>query len=432
MKRCVPLVIGWLLLLPSFLWAQSADDWGAFIQRIPIAAHQGKHFRLQAAVKVDLLDSTAEAEVWARVDRKDNRTGFFYNMMDKPIRNNAWQVYAIEGKIDKDAEFLAFGGLYSRSGRFYFDDFQLFVEDDQGQLARIPIPSGDFEDDSVAQHWGYLQPREGFVLTGTRESPYLGKRSALVDGSGFKQILPYGTNDCAGHWAKVNGIDLYYETHGQGEPLLLLHGNSQSIQAFTHQIPAFEKQYRVIAVDTRGQGQSTEDGTPYTYELFADDVGALLDELKLDRVHVVGWGDGGNIGLLLALNYPAKVKNLVTMGANIYMNDHVMDRSVLKEMEAKREALRSDTSGTAQHAARLLTLLLTGPQRVYEDLQAIQCPVLVMSGENDLIKEDHTRGIAAHLPNSTLHIAKGEDQYFPVTHPAKFNAIVLDFLQKNP
>lgn len=431
MNHCARLVIGWLLLLPSFLLAQPADDWGAFAQRIRVEAHQGKHFRLQAAVKVELIDSTAEAEIWARVDKKDKRVGFFYNMMDKPIRNSEWQVYAIEGKIDRDAEFLAFGGLYSRQGKFYFDDFQLFVEDEKGQLVKIPVPSGGFEGDSVAHHWGYLQQREGFTLSGTSESPYLGKRSARVDGSDFKKPLAYGKNDSAGHRVTVNGIELYYETYGQGEPLLLLHGNSQSIQAFTYQIPEFAKHYRVIAVDTRGQGRSSEDGERYTYELFADDMKALLDKLNLDSVNVVGWSDGGNTGLLLALNYPAKVKKLVTMGANIYINDNVVDRSVLQEIEKRRKTWEADTSGTAQNAARLMTLLLTEPNRVYEDLRAIHCPVLVMAGENDIIKENHTRNIAANLPKGTLHIASGEDHYFPVNHPAEFNAIVLDFLQ-NP
>ncbi|GGG97405.1 hypothetical protein GCM10007415_35970 [Parapedobacter pyrenivorans] len=422
------IAIGWLLFLPLFLLAQPADDWGAFIQRIPIEAHQGKNFRLQAAVKVEVVDSTAEAEIWARVDKKDNRAGFFYNMMDKPIRSDRWQVYVIEGTIDRGAEHLAFGGLYSRQGRFYFDDFQLFVENDGGQLERIPIPSGDFEGDSVASHWGYLKQREGFALTATSQAPYHGKRSALVDGSGFVKPPTYGNNVSAGRTATVNGIELYYETYGEGEPLLLLHGNSQSILAFTHQIPEFEKHYRVIAVDTRGQGKSTEDGQRYTYELFAEDMKALLDELGLDSVNVVGWSDGGNTGLMLAMKYPAKVRKLVTMGANIYINNSVIDKSVRKEVVQRQEALAADTSRAAQNAARLMALLLTEPNRVYEDLRAIHCPVLVMAGENDIIKEAHTRGIVAHLPNGTLHIAAGEDHYFPVNNPSAFNEVVLDFL----
>lgn len=159
---------------------------------------------------------------------------------------------------------------------------------------------------------------------------------------------------------------------------------------------------------------------------------ALLDTLELDNVNIVGWSDGGNTGLLLAMKHPDKVKKLVTMGANIYINDQVVDRNILQEIEKRREALKADTSLASQNAARLMTLLLTEPTRVYEDLQVIRCPVLVMAGENDLIKENHTRGIADHLPNSTLHIAMGKDHYFPVNDPAQFNTIVTDFLTQQP
>lgn len=425
----VPLI--WLCLVPVLSFAQPADDWGAFIQRVPVEAHQGKNFRLQAAVKVELIDSTAEAEIWARVDKKNQRVGFFDNMMDKPIRSSHWQVYAIEGKIDHDAEYLAFGGLYSRQGRFYFDDFQLFVESDAGELEKVLIPSGGFEGDSVSQHWGFLRQHEGFTLNATSEDPYHGKRSALVDGSGFIKPVAYGNNDNAGHTVSVNGVNLYYESYGQGAPLLLLHGNSQSIMAFSLQIPELAKHYRVIAVDTRGQGKSTSNDERYTYELFADDIKDLLDTLGLDSINVVGWSDGGNTGLILAMRYPAKVNRLVTMGANIHINESVVDPSILKEVEKRRKALAADTSAASQHAARLMTLLQTEPNRIYEDLRAIRCPVLVMAGENDIIKEGHTRDIAHHIPNSTLYIATGEDHYFPVNNPKAFNEMVLKFLAED-
>src|SRR5215203_3411567 len=110
------------------LLGQQITDWSAFNQRIDVKKYEGKRFRLQAAVKVDLIDSSAEAEIWARVDRADHKRGFFYDMTDKPIRSKEWQVYTIEGRIDKGAEYLTFGGLYYRKGFFFFDDFKLSVE----------------------------------------------------------------------------------------------------------------------------------------------------------------------------------------------------------------------------------------------------------------------------------------------------------------
>lgn len=415
---------------PAALIAQQHDDWGAFMQRIPVAAYEGKKFRLQAAVRVSPIDSTAEAEIWARVDKKDNRVGFFYNMMDKPIRDTVWQVYTIAGVIDKGAAYLAFGGLYSRKGRFYFDDFRLFVALKDGVFEEIPIPSGDFEGDSVASHWGYLQQRDGFVMTATTDTPYSGQRAALVDGAAFQREAAYGSNLAAGKFVEVNGVKLYYEEYGEGEPLLLLHGNSQSIMAFTFQIPDFSKSYRVIAVDTRGQGKSTEDDKPYRYELFADDMKALLDKLGLDSVNVVGWSDGGNTGLLLAMRYPMKVKRLITMGANIYIDESVVDSKIRKEIHKQIKAIEQDTSDEAKNRVRLMQLLLTEPKRVYDDLRVIRCPVLVMAGENDIIKEGHTRGIASYIPKSTCYIAPGESHYFPVNNPKAFNKKVLEFLSQ--
>lgn len=150
-----------LLLLHSS--AQQPVDWGAFNQRVDAKQYRGKKFMIQAAVKVKTIDSTAEGEIWVRIDREKKKMGFFYNMMDKPIRLNEWKIYNITGKIDKDAEWIYFGGLYHRKGQFYFDDFKLFVEDEQHQMQEVNIGEGNFEGDSttIAKHWGYLQKKAG-------------------------------------------------------------------------------------------------------------------------------------------------------------------------------------------------------------------------------------------------------------------------------
>lgn len=266
-----------ILLLPTFLFAQKQNDWGAFNQRLDAKNFAGKKFKLQAAVKVQLIDPTSEAEIWVRVDRPNRKTGFFYNMMDKPIRVKDWEIFSIEGKVDKDAEYIAFGGLYSRKGIFYFDDFKLSIETTKGNYEEVKIQNGNFESDSLKSPWGFFQKRNGFVLSATTETSFEGKQSCKVDGSQFKKSPTYGNNDSTGKYVDANGIKIYYEEYGQGQPLLLLHGNSESIQSFRQQIPEFSKHYRVIAVDTRGQGKSSENGMTYSYDLFADDMNALLN-----------------------------------------------------------------------------------------------------------------------------------------------------------
>ena len=128
----------------------------------------------------------------------------------------------------------------------------------------------------------------------------------------------YGDNKQAGHYIKLRGINLYYETYGQGEPLLLLHFNGGSISAFTYNIPYFANSNKVIAVDSRAQGKTVDRGDSLTFEMMADDFNALLDSLRLDSCYVIGWSDGGISGLLLAIRHPDKVKKLAITGANLW------------------------------------------------------------------------------------------------------------------
>ena len=413
--------------------AQMAADWGAFMRVVPAKKYSGKKFRIEAAVKVQVIDPTAEAEVWVRVDREKKKMGFFYNMMDKPIRLNEWKIYSVSGKIDKDAEYLVFGGLYHRKGIFYFDEFKFFIETEKGKFEEVALPDDGFESDDTTtfKSWGYLKDRKGIKINVTEKEFYAGKQSLVVDASAFEAPKTYGSNDSPGKYANVNGIKIYYEEYGTGEPLLLLHGNSSSINLFEKQIPELSKQFRVIAVDTRGQGKSGEDGKTYTYDLFAEDMNALLNYLNLDSVNILGWSDGGNTGLIMAMKYPKKVKRLVTMGANVFIDKTVVEKWVFKELDNQlKKELKGDTTSWGINRRRLITLLLTEPKHSFEELKTIQCPVLVVAGEKDVIKESHTRAIAANIPNSTLVIALKETHYFPSENPKVFNKLVIDFFKK--
>ncbi len=419
-----------IFAIPTFVFGQLPSDWGAFNQRLDAKTFAGKKFKLQAAVKIQLIDSSSEAEIWVRVDKPNRKTGFFYNMMDKPIRVKDWKIFSIEGKVDKDAEYFAFGGLYSRKGIFYFDDFKLSIETSKGNYEEVSINNGNFENDSLTTPWGFFQKRDGFVFSVTKETSFEGKQSCKVDGSQFRKANSFGNNDSTGKFANANGIKIYYEEYGQGQPLLLLHGNSESIESFRLQIPEFSKYYRVIAVDTRGQGKSTEDGKTYSYDLFAEDMNDLLNYLNIDSAIILGWSDGGNTGLIMAMKYPKKVKRLVTMGANVFIDKSVVGNWVFKELNKQVRELNSDTISRSKNRIRLINLLLNEPKHTFEDLKAISCPVLVMAGEKDIIKEEHTKGIAANIRNSSLLIAAKETHYYPWENSKVFNKTVLDYLDK--
>ena len=412
--------------------AQMPQNWDAFAQKIDVKSYQKKNFRLQVSVKVEIADSATQGAIWARVDKKNKKMGFFYNMMDKPIRLNEWKIYSIKGKIDEAAEWLNIGGLYFDNGKFSFDDFKLEIEDKKGNWVSIPLIDAGFEDDvdSVNKAWHFFYNRKGFTKNISSDGSSEGRKYLQIIGKDIKPEIQYGNNPAAGKYAEVNGIKLYYETYGSGAPLLLLHGNRSPIATFYKQIPEFAKYFKVIAVDTRGQGKSTEDGKTYTYDLFAEDMNAFLDFLKLDSVNIVGWSDGGNTGLIMAMKYPKKVRRLVTMGADVFIDTSVVAPWVFKEVKKQLKEFEKDTSYTSRNDWRLANLLITEPQHTFNELKTIQCPVLVMAGENDIIKENHTKGIAASIPNSTLFIAPKETHYFPQENSALFNKMVIDFFLK--
>jgi pimeloyl-ACP methyl ester carboxylesterase len=236
-----------------------------------------------------------------------------------------------------------------------------------------------------------------------------------------------GNNSATGKYAMINGTKLYYEIYGSGEPLLLLHGNSQSINAFEKQVDEFSKKYKVIALDSRGQGNSTADSTRLTYELFADDVNKFLEYLNLQDVNIVGWSDGGNTGLILAMQHPDKVKKLAVMAAVLYNNNTSVDEIVNPEIQKQIKQMEKVNISKDDINYRLKVLLLTEPNINPDLLKTIKAPVLVMAGEKDFVKEQHTKLIAEKLPNSNLVIFKKTGHYAPTEIPEVFNKTVLDF-----
>lgn len=242
---------------------------------------------------------------------------------------------------------------------------------------------------------------------------------------------PYDNNKAASGHVKLKDADLYYETYGSGEPILLLHGNSQNIMAFKYQIGDLAKKYKIIAVDTRGQGQSTDSSTgPLTYDLFAADMKQLLDSLHIKKINILGWSDGGNTGLTMAVKYPGYVNKLAIMGANLFPTTDAVQDSVIREVKDGIKGFQQQNDEHSKEEVRLFTMLLTEPHLTFDELKTIQSPVLVMAGEHDLIWEKHTKAIAAAIPNSKLIIFKGATHYAPVEVPKAFNEAVMGFMDR--
>ncbi|HEY4208438.1 MAG TPA: alpha/beta hydrolase [Puia sp.] len=407
--------------------AQTAFNSGILIKVLDARPWRGAKFKVQAAVRARILEPSAYACLFVRVDDEGKQLVSFDNMRNHPVRTNEWTVYTSpEIKLGPRARIILFGGETRNKGFFSFDDFHFFLQKEGGAWEEIPLPAMDFEDDSavISRSWTYREKMYSVQWSLRDDSAWKGKHYMFADGSHSYEL---DNNDTAGKYANVNGIRLYYEEYGRGAPLLLLHGNRGSIADFKKQIPALARQFHVIAVDTRGQGHSTEDGKTYTYDLFADDMNALLDKLHLNKVNVLGWSDGGNTGLIMAMKYPDKVSKLAVMGANIFIDNTVVGKDIFRILNMEKKEFKGDTSQRAANALRLIHLCETEPRHRFEELEAIHCPVLVMAGEKDAIKEEHTREIAGHIAGSQLKIFSGGTHEFPEDDPAMFNAAVTDF-----
>jgi pimeloyl-ACP methyl ester carboxylesterase len=250
-------------------------------------------------------------------------------------------------------------------------------------------------------------------------------------------VVPYGDNPVAARNFTRDGNRFYYEVYGSGEPLLLLHGNGQSIAAFDHQIGVFAQRYQVIAMDSRGRGKS-ELGTQHlTYEQMADDTNMLLEQLKLDHVKIVGWSDGGIIGLLLAIRHPNKVGMLAVMGANMdpeaaqqwALDGLVRVRSKINTELAAANAVHGDAA-QLKLQLQLIDLLEHQPHIAASDLAHIQAPTLVMAGDRDVIRNAHTLQMFDALPKAQLEIFHGATHMIPRDDAERFNRTVLEFFDK--
>jgi pimeloyl-ACP methyl ester carboxylesterase len=243
--------------------------------------------------------------------------------------------------------------------------------------------------------------------------------------------VPFGDNTNAGHYVTFNGVKLYYEIYGKGDPLILLHGNGGNIGAMKHQIQYFAAHYQVIVMDCRGRGRSELGPEPLTYELMTRDVASLLDHLHLQSAYVVGRSDGGIIALLMGIYFPERVKKLAAFGANISPDTNAVYSSAAEERDlrqAEEMIQKRDTTRNWVLIRELNNLMVNQPHISTNDLKRIKCPVLVMSCDRDVIKEEHTLLIYRSIPNANLCIFPNETHWITGENPALFNATVAKFL----
>ena len=246
---------------------------------------------------------------------------------------------------------------------------------------------------------------------------------------------PYGNNPDAGKFVKVNGINMYYEIYGSGAPMVLVHGNGGNITSMANQIEYFKTKYRVIVADSRAQGKSSDTKDRITYEQITDDWAALLDILKVDSAYFIGWSDGGIESLLMAIRHPSKVKMMAVMGANLQPDESAVYPWAVKwvkqtAMTIDSMILKKDTAYNYAAIKKLIDLLGNQPHISLDQVRTIQAPTLVLGGDKDVIREEHTMQIYQNIKKSWLCIFPGGTHMMPETDPELFNATVERFFSK--
>ncbi|WP_051884481.1 alpha/beta fold hydrolase [Chryseobacterium luteum] len=268
------------------------------------------------------------------------------------------------------------------------------------------------------------------------------KDEAAASGDDLEELIPdvsqynieagnsvYGKNDSSGSYLQLKNTKLYYEVYGEGEPLFLLHGNSGSIQDFYQQVPVLSKKFKVIAIDTRGQGRSTDTSrTDFTYTQFADDIKALADNLGLKKINIAGWSDGGITGLEFALKYPENLNKLITIGANAFPEG--VDERLVSHMKNQLLVMNAENKPEKFNERRLVTIMLKEPHISKKELSKIEIPVLVIAGDKDVIKQDHTEMMARQIPHAELKIYKNATHMIPFEKADELNEDIVKFLGK--
>jgi pimeloyl-ACP methyl ester carboxylesterase len=244
--------------------------------------------------------------------------------------------------------------------------------------------------------------------------------------------IPYGNNPEAGKFYDIRGFKMYCEIYGSGKPLLFIHGNGGRIDNWALQIPFFSQKYKVIIADSRAQGRSADATDSLSYEMMADDLAVLLDTLKIDSAYVVGWSDGGINGLLMAIRHPQKVSKLAVTGANLWPDTSAVFPEVINMVQPMYDNLKNNANKTVRDKGRwkLIRLLLDEPHIPLTDVQKIKCPTLVIGGDHDVIKEEHTMLIAKNIAKSYLWIIPNSGHSTPINFKDVFNTTVDDFFQK--
>jgi len=277
------------------------------------------------------------------------------------------------------------------------------------------------------------------IMDNNRSDASNGEQVTLESSALEMTGIPEIPNRVPGSLVDVNGAKIYYETFGEGPPLLLIHGGAATIESWFCQIPALAENFKLIVPEARGHGRTPDGGDGIDFRTMARDFEALLDHLGVKDVDVVGWSDGGVTGLQIAMDRPDLIRKVVAFGA------HSCPEGMTDEFRAEvegstpenfppilSEGYKALSPDGPEHwpviFSKLKEMWLTLPAFTEDELRSVSCPVLLLVGEVDIVRREESQRMASLLPAARLQVLDGVSHFAPVEAPEAFNGAVLEFL----
>jgi len=250
-----------------------------------------------------------------------------------------------------------------------------------------------------------------------------------------------GSNPKIGQYVDVNGVKLYYEVYGEGEPLILLHGGIGSINGFQPNIQVYKKFFNVYAFDRSGHGRSHDSGKPFDYKAMANETIHFMNAVGIQAAYMVGYSDGGIIGYHIASLFPDRVKKLVAVGANVgaenigipieqfkaWLNPDSPAKWV-QEIEPEYSNL-SPAPNFKHYIERTRDLWIGDSYPTIAQIKKITLPVMIVSGDREDLPLEHAVELYRSLKKGQLCIIPNGDHFILSKRAALMNKIVIEFLR---
>jgi alpha/beta hydrolase fold len=420
MKNTLIIFLLLSVLCPFLTKAQGT--WTSYSTQLPTKDYLGHKFKFSASVKTDELDRKAGAFLWISGRKSAGGTTFYNNMNNKPITVKEWKTFSSEGVIDSNTVTVAFGVMAEYNGLFYFDDMKLEIGTSENTWKTVY--ANNFEGDTLNLNEGSQSPLNDETNTNfvARLEKKENNQYLKIEGG---NIIDFGQNEATGKYADVNGARLYYEIYGEGQPLIVLHDYEAPMSIHAPFYVELMKKHQLILVDMRGQNYTAplNKTDTLTWETMATDVNQLMEQLKIDSAHILGVVAGAKVGLLMAKNYPKRVKKLLAYGLCIQSDSTAVNPAMFK-MYADRAKQITDIQ-----RKRLLAFLSNKEANniPLSVLSTIKTPVFLVSGDRGYILKAHTIEMSKMFPNAQVQILVGGSRNITQFKNAAFLSIMEGF-----